>query len=59
MTFNEAIGGGAMLLALVVVSYIAITTKSEVALGALIVVVSGGVQYFLRAKLQPATPEAR
>ncbi len=46
-----------MLFALMIVSYIAITTRSEVALGALLVVVSGGVQYFLRAKLQPAGSE--
>lgn len=52
-TFSEAVGGFLTFVALVVLSYIAIRTNSEVAVGALIVVVSGGAQYFLRAKVQP------
>ena len=53
ITFGEAVGGLAMLAALAVVSYIAITTRSDTALGALLVVVSGGCQFFLRAKIDP------
>lgn len=44
---------GMVMIALVVVSYLAITASNETAVGALIGVVSAGVGYFLRGKVVP------
>jgi len=57
MTFGELVGGIMALAAMGVLAQLALTTGSEVAVGALAGVVGGGVMYFLRGRVQtPGTP---
>jgi len=55
-TFGEAVGAVMVLEAMGVISYLAVVTKNEITIGALISVVAGGVTYFIRGRLQPPTP---
>lgn len=56
ITFEGAIGGFLSVLALVVVSYIAVVYKNDTATGAVITVLSASVGYFLRGKVAVPTP---
>lgn len=54
--FDRLVGGLAFLLSIAVLSYIAVTTRSEVAIGGIIAVAAAGNGFFMRGRTTPPAP---
>ena len=54
--FNDLVGAGLALLAVLVLAYVALVQRDQVAVGAMVGISSAGVAFFLRGKIEAPKP---